>query len=370
MEKSSHLYNLSITGSNISSLITKLVHNGVTIYNACRDKNSLFFSVSEKDYVIIKSLDLDLYKVVVESKGGKYYLRNKLLYNMGIILGLIVSIVLYAIVSNKIFYIKVMGLKNIEYSVVESSLNSIGIKVFSNKPSDTSYIVKHLEGEFDFSMVSVITKGNAIIINVKEELDNINNNYNDIVAGFDMVIKDIVVYSGSAAVEKGDIVRNGDTLVYSYNMLGDNKEQVVPKAKIVATRFISQSYRFYNEEKIMVRTGSSKVIGCDYYLGNKVVYSRENEHGFVDYEVVHKKEQISNYFMPISIDRTVVYELRGETIKRDFDAEKNDIFSSLKNECLSESEGLNILSEKESVIKVDNGYVVNYYIETEVYLDY
>ncbi len=370
MIKSDFLYNISITGSNISSLITKLVSVGITLHNVNRDKNSLFFSINEKDYRVLSNMSLDSYQIKVIHSGGKSFIKYKLIANMGIIIGLVLSIILYFMVSNRVFYIKIMGLEKVEKALVEESLGSIGIRFFSKIPNKTDGIKNHLEKSFDFSLVSVITKGNAVIINVKEEIDVPRGEYTDIVADFDMVIKDIVVYSGTANVQKFDIIRNGLPLVFAYNYIGNEKQIVKPKAKIVATRFISKSYKFYNEEEVFIRTGRHCITSCDYYLGNKRVYGSENECEFENFEKVETRDCLSRYFMPIYLHREVVYELKKEIVSKDFNAAKEDIINELRKECLVQASGLNIINEKESVIKVDNGYVINYYVETEVYLDY
>lgn len=369
MRKNNYLYDISITGSNISTLTSKLVANGLRLHNINRDKNSLFFSINEKDYRLFNSLDLSLYKIEISNYGGINYFKNKLISNMGIITGLIVSLVLFYLVSNRVFYINIIGLEKVSSVELEESLEAIGIKTFSKMPNSTDYIREHLEKSFDFSLVSVITKGNAIIINVKEEIEN-NIDCLDIVASFDMVIKDIIVYSGTSCVQKGDIVRNGQTLVYAYNINGEVKEPISPKAEIIATRFISKSYTFYNEEEVVLRTGNSKVVSCEYYLGNNKVYSDYSTHDFIDFEGVVFDKKISNYLIPIHLCKEVVYELKRDITKRDFEVEKEDILNNLRKECLKDAEGLNIVGEKEHIVKVDNGYVVNYYIETEVYLNY
>ena len=370
MARNDFLYDISITGSNISALITKLVSIGLVLHNVNRDKNSLFFSISEKDYRKLSNINLDSYQVKIIRNGGTSYIKSKFIANLGIIIGLILSIILYFTVSNRVFYIKIMGLEKIDKTIVEESLESVGIKFFSKIPDKTEEIKKHLEKSFAFSLVSVITKGNALIVNVKEELDAVIDGYSDIVAEFDMVIKDIVVYSGTPSVQKGDIVRNGETLVFAYNYLNNEKQIVKPKAKIVATKFISKSYNFQNEEEIQVRTGESQITKCDYYLGSRKIVGSEKEHTYDKFEKVETRECISKYFLPIYLHREVVYELKIEVISKDFDAEKDSIISALRQDCLLQAKGLNIISEKENITNIDNGYVINYYIETEVYLNY
>ena len=48
---------------------------------------------------------------------------------------------------------------------------------------------KYLAEKFNFSFVSIISKGNSLILNVKEELPNITETYESIIAPYNMIIK-------------------------------------------------------------------------------------------------------------------------------------------------------------------------------------
>ena len=363
------LYRVVVSGSNLTNFLTKLIQNNIIIYDVDRDKNSLSFSLTARDYVVLKSIGFNNYSIETISHGGKSFLKRCFLSRIGLILGLIISLFSYVFLSNRVFYIQITGLNRIPLNEVMQSLNDIGISRFSIKPKDTVFIEKYLEDNFDFSLVSVVTKGNAVIINIKEEIEA-NKDYIEITAEYDMVINEIEVFAGTTTLVSGDIVRLGDVIVFPFEYIGEEKISVKPRAKIFATRYISESYTFYNEEIVKTRTGKSITLNCDYYMGNIRLFGSGNDNSFDDFEIESNKEILSQYFIPIEVSKVIAYELEEITVNRDFSREKDDIINNIKSSCMKGVETDKILGENVNIIEMPYGYIINYHLETELYLNY
>lgn len=368
MRANKFLYRIRCKGNNLNSLICRLSNKGLKLIDVVKD-DALNFSINARDYNVFKSLDLSGYEITLLHAGGGYYAKCLFLSKLGGILGLIVAIALYIFVSNKIFFISISGTTNIAEDEVCNTLKNIGVERFKNMPSDTQYIEEYLSNNFNFSLVSVITRGNAVIINVKEELPSVSLDGNDLIAEYDMVINSIEVYSGTAMVSAGDIVRCGEILVSSSMVVGENVVSVEPKAKITATRYISESYKFLNEETRIVRTGKKKITSSSFCLGKNKIWKNSSQCDFEFYEEENIKTSVSNYFLPISIEKTVVYEITDIIVEHDFESEKNDIIEGLKGKCYSSAGDATVLSEDYNIVAMDFGYVINYHLGVEYVLN-
>lgn len=364
MLKNKFMYRIKCKGSNLSTFLFQLTSKGIKLRNIIR-RDGLEFSLNNHDYMTFKTLDLSRYDIEVLDKGGWYYAKQLILSKIGVFLGFILSIALYIILSNKIFYISVNGNLNVESNDVLEYLSEMGISKFDNMPKDIENIENSLSSKFNFSLVSVITKGNTLIINVKEELQHLESVDIDLVAEYDMVIKSIEVFGGTALVKSGDIVKCGDVLVSGSMIVGDETVAVEPKAKITAIRYISSSYTFLNEETRVVRTGKKQVVSTDYYLGKYALWQVSEGCDFEFYEVEEFDTVVSQYFLPIRIKKVVAYEITDKIFEHDFESEKAEIIESLKNSCYESVVSENIESEECDIIPMSFGYVINYHLGVE-----
>ncbi len=361
MLKNKFMYRIRCRGNNLSTLLTKLSSKGLRLINISKD-DGVVFSLNSKDFKVFKTLDLKNYEVDILSNGGWYYAKRLILSKIGAFLGLTLSLALYLIMSNKIFYISLSGNYKTEYTDVIEYLNEIGIAKFGNMPSDTEGIENMLSSKFDFSLVSVVTKGNALLINVKEELQNLESDGVDLVAEYDMVIKSIEVFSGTCNVKSGDIVKCGDVLVFGRMTIDEEEVNVEPKAKITATRYVTSSYTFLSEETRVERTGKKQVLSSEYCLGKRVIFKENSECDFEFYKVENCDTCVSEYFLPITIKKVIAYEITDVVVSHNFESEKEGIVGELKNSCFERLGGADIESEGVDIVLMDFGYIINYHV--------
>jgi hypothetical protein len=282
-----------------------------------------------------------------------------------------VSLILFMLVDNSLLQIHITGLISTNREEVVKYLDKIGVTKFSYMNYDKKAIEDSLAEEFNFSLVSIITKGNSIIISVKEELPSIEDSYIPITADYNMVIKSITVFAGTSKVKKGDIVYKGDVLVEPYVKSGDSIVYVSPCAEIVADVFFSNSYLFKNSEEKFVRTGKKEIIKAQINLGKYMIDEQSKNTEFSEFEIEHMETKLSSLFLPININKIYAYELEKTIITRDFVAEKDGIILSQK-EKLYLTIPANILVESEDVdiIEISDGYIINVYLSSVVNLRY
>jgi hypothetical protein len=186
-----------------------------------------------------------------------------------------------------------------------------------------------------------------------------------------MIITKINVYSGTSRVKIGDVVFKGDILVEAYEISNNDRILVEPCAEINGDTFISEKYEFLSNEEVLVRTGNFKVIDSEMYLGNIKIYSSSSNNKFEYFESENQNVMLSNYFLPIKINKNIVFELKKEKIERDFESEKDEIVSKLKEKAYSKlATNMQVDSEEIQISSINNGNIVTIYLKSSVYLKY
>ena len=361
MRKSNNLnFRLVCTSPNGTQLINLCNSNNLTLKNIVRDEKGVQFELNEKDYNSFKKIDTQRYTISIEQMGGIRVFLNKIVYRIGLIIGLIICSITMILMSNRLLQVHVVGLTSIEKNDVINELKSMGIGMFSNMNFDTAILESKLAEKFDFSLISIITKGNSLIINVKESLPDIEDTYVPIIADYNMVITSINVYSGTQKVKAGDIVYKGDTLVEPYIISGDSKVFVTPCAEIESSVYFSKSYTFLNTEEVMKKNGKRKCTNISISLGKWNIGDSSKGSSFENSETEEKSTLISKYFLPIKFKKTIEYELEKQIITRDFESEKDSIISNLKQSTYDMvPSNITIDEEDVSITPIDNGYIVN-----------
>jgi len=371
MKANNNLTRVSCGGLNLVKLVNLCSDNNIVLDNLIRiDSKTIEFSVNDNDLKIFKSLDLQNYNVEIISYGGLKKFLKTIYFRMGLIIGVVLSIILLFFINNRLFNIQIWGLENVSDEEVLLSLEEYGLNKFDLMNFNSVDIENYLSQEFNFSFVSVITKGNSLIINIKEELKDVKT-FESITSPYNMVITKINVFSGTSMLTIGDIVYAGDILVYPYEITNNERIDIEPYAEIEGETFFSERYEFVAEEDIYERTGKYKVVSSNVSLGNLKLFSNEDEHGFEHSEEQEYNQLVSSYFLPIKINKKIVFELQKVKRIRNFDDEKENIINNLKEKVYSKvPNNLAVDSEEIKISSTKYGNIVTIYLKSSVYLKY
>ena len=212
MKVNKNLTSVKCSGLNLIKLINKCSENELCLNNLSRiDAKTITFSLSDKDLKKLKYLDFKDYTIEVTHNGGIKRFLNTIYFRMGLLIGIVLSVMILFFINNRLFNVQIMGLENVNEEEVNLSLYDFGVKRFELMDFNKTELENYLSQKFNFSFVSVITKGNSLIINVKEELLNITT-FEPITSPYNMVITKINVFSGTSRLSVGDIVYEGDML--------------------------------------------------------------------------------------------------------------------------------------------------------------
>ena len=364
-------YIIKYSGSNPNNFINVCRGHGLTLNNIVKGRDGLQFGLSEKDYKIWKGLDMSFYPHELVGYGGRRKLLTWCLARIGLIIGMCIGFVLILVLNNRLLQVHVLGLENMDKSAVIDYLESQGVNKLSKINYDISQLEDGLAREFDFSLVSIITKGNSLVVSVKESLPDISDTYAPITADYNMVIKSISVYSGTQMVESGDIVYKGDVLVEPYYQKGENKVYVAPCADIIASVYFTESVEVLEKELVMQRTGEYSLVSVIVSLGSNEIYRSDYDVLYSQYELQSVNCDVTSILLPIKISKVYAYQVEEVEVTKDIESSKQEAITRLKDDVYRQvPESVQVLDEEVGVVPIDGGYIVSVCLTTEMRFRY
>ncbi|MFQ6752093.1 MAG: sporulation protein YqfD [Clostridia bacterium] len=347
-----------LSGYNIDYLLKTLYLKKITLINLVRTAvDQVSFEVLDKD---IKKVKRHIANYKVKSTPSIVRRLPKIiLANIGIMIGVIVSMVIGAIATKFTWQIEIFGLENLSKKEILEVLSDNDISVGKINTQTSEHIEEILMNNYDrIAQVSVIRHGTAIIINLSEKLVYREDIYEPIRAKYDGIISSIRIVTGTTNVKIGDYVHAGDVLVLPFNINSHGeKVSVRPIAEIDAEIYIVGSARVDREETALVRTGRISRV-YKYEIFNFSIFSGKNKNSFALFDLVSYNENVSR-LIPLSRDVYVYHELTTSTISHDFDQERDQLLVKSRENAYLDLPIGEILEET-SEIKVVNDSMFAY----------
>ena len=270
------------------------------------------------------------------------------------------------------FKTQIIGLENITKEQVINILNDNGVKGLVNKNKiDCSYLEKKISNNLNnVSLVSIIVKGNTLVVSIKEKVKNDEfenlDSFQSIKSDYDGVITDIKLVSGTMNVKVGDVVRKGDELVlpYIFDSSGQ-KRSVEAKAEIYAKVYLKEQESFYDMQIITQRTGKSINMINLYSLGVKIFSNQKQIELFENYETEKSVKKISlNNILPVYKETITFFETQTIQVKNDFEQKKLEILTNLKQKTLKKVAEYDIIeNERQNIFSTAGKNTVEYVLE-------
>ena len=214
---------IKITGKNPNYFLNELIKRNVNIYNLSKDYKNLIIIIDYKDYIKIKEIKTT-YKIKIIKRYGisriKELIKRYLYYIIFFSIGIIINIIL----SNMIFEIEIIHPKTEMIKLVENDLKKLGLKKYNFKVSNkrlkrikekilkkekdkiewieieshgTKYIVKLEERKLNkkeeiCNPRNIISKKNAMILEIKSSSGEIVKKINDYVSPNEVIISGFI----------------------------------------------------------------------------------------------------------------------------------------------------------------------------------
>jgi len=183
-------------------------------------------NVSVSDDGVVFDVNLVHKREVIRLLGKRSYtvaenrnvftLLNFLYTRTALVITAIVCIAAFVTLDQFVFRVKVWGISGDEHAQISAHLREVGITRMTPKNArNFNAVTRQIVERFDFvAAASATVQGSTLIFSI-HRADNILDQIpdKDIVATHDGVITEIIVFSGTPVVTRGDVVRVGDVLV-------------------------------------------------------------------------------------------------------------------------------------------------------------
>lgn len=307
---------LYLSGYNLERCLNNICDKNIKIFSAEKfnPKNSKIEVDISKENEVEKFLKEKGIEVIKKKYNGFAKFQKFFSSRYGILIGIFFAFCFYVVASNYVLNIKILGNESRSSQDIIAVLNENGVNIFNPLNLKTNENIEQiiLDNFSEVSMVSVIKKGNTILINIKERL--VNDEYEQVgkhtslIATNDGIITDIQLIQGTLLVKIGDIVRTGDYLVAPYVIdSSGNKISIEPKANIYADVWLSGESEHYDVKKITEKTGNQITERAVVFL-NQIVYTNKIELSFKEYEMEITERYLSKSIIPIKYKTIKYYE--------------------------------------------------------------
>ena len=363
---------ISVEGYYIERFINICTTSKILIWNLKREKGiKLFLNVGIKDfYEIIKIAKKLKCKVKIIRKRGMPFLINRYKKRKIFFLSLIIITILIGISTNYIWNINIEIEDNIEIENIEQDIKDAGLEVGMNKNKiDTQEIINKIRlNRNDISWMGIELKGtNAIvkIVKAKEAPEIIDEkDYSNIVSNKSGIITKIIAQNGTALVNVGDKVEEGQILI---NGIMEGKytgvRYVHSLGEVEAIIKYSKTKKIPLKTTEKVNTGKKETkykIKINNFQIN--FYKTLSKFKFYDTIETEKKFKIfSNLYLPISVIKITNQEF--EEIEKQYTVEEATEIGTRELEQEIEQEigtGKNIIGKNAEVVKTEE------YVEVSV----
>lgn len=366
----SNTFELQVEGLNVEKLLNAIADSGITISQVERvTYKKLTFLISHKDYE--KACRLKLFSGFTIHKNQEFGFRafvNHFLRHIGVYVGTVAGVLCFVVLSQFTFNINIMGTDKINKQEILQELKNLGIETGKiNRISKD--LEQTLKSKFeDISLISVVQKGTNLIINIKEKIDNGEDELSAIIAPANLVITKMDVKQGIAIKKVGDVVRIGEEIVLPY-MLNSSGVQVPcdPIASIECDVWYSGKVEFDTEKIEYIKTGK-KIVNSYYEMFGAKFFETKKDVPFEKYEdVVYNDYVFNNFFLPVKMVKTTYYELKEKRVMQNYEKNKDKLEKESKSLAYKNlPAGLEVVEENLVTSTVGTKYIICTYLKCHI----
>ena len=280
-------------------------------------------------------------KVRIISRNGWIFRLISLRKRISLVLGVFIFFGVIYILSNYIWFIDIETKENLSPFEVRRELESIGIRPGLKKSYINVYEIERKMQTINDQIMWIRTRieGSTLHLVIEEKINPPSTEIkesNSVVAECDGEVKRVYTYSGNPAVAPGDIVKEGDILIYPVQGREGFEVETKPKGKIIANTF----YEKYMEVQVsgdkLERSGNKQ---SDVYLNfcGKKIYLKKVINKFTYYDKIEENNAFFN--------RVTYFEKKATTVNEDkekiIEDASNKLEQSLKKDLSNDASVIN-----------------------------
>lgn len=304
--------NITVEGYYIEKFINICTNKNISLWNLKRENSIILHaSIQVADFKSLKRICKETKcKVKIEKKKGfpfvvKKYKKRK------VFIGLLIAIILIIVaLSNFVWNIEVEGLESVSKQDILNLAEAEGLAVGKFKGSiDTKEVINKIRLERDdIAWVGVEINGTNAVIKVveadkKPEIVN-EEEYCNIVADKDAIIRKVSAQNGTPLVKEGDVVKKGDIIiegVFRGKYTGDR--YVHAQGEVQAAVWYTSTQRVELQEVQKQETGEQET-KYSVKLNNFQINFHKSVPKFEKYDTIETEKKLklfSNFYLPIEL---------------------------------------------------------------------
>ena len=362
-----------VKGLNFKKFLMLLKKEAIEVCLLKKQEYNIFFiQIKQKDVKSFIKIASELnYRLIEENSTILLNSKKSIIKNLSFFITVVLLGIILVFSCNMVYKIEIYGLETLSPQQVVKVLNDNNIKVFKTKSSyNLDNIELLLKSSLDkISFASAIIKGNTMIINVNEKINNDEYiyDYQPIIAPYDCIIKSINLKSGTVVVEKGQTVKKGQEIVMPYIDYKDGTQlSVKASAEIEAYIEVSHTTQYLENHTAFVRTGNKiEVEQLDLYNLN-LKKEKTNVH-YKNFETeLNFSYPFNNFILPIKKTITTYYELKEKNVYIPFEKVKQNIIEENKKVLYNTVSNIKNQQVFSYISYEDNIYYVTTYLKADV----
>ena len=233
-------------------VLDKLAREQIPVYSAEKTaKNKITFCVATKDlekvFAILSGL---CYNVTEVRHRGLSLLYRKLLGGVGLLIGLLLFCLFTLSMQSRVLRIEVVGSGAYYEERVREVLTRGGVTPFSKVPENTSMICSEILGFPDVDYCAVSSSGGILTVEVEVGREHSFREVKKLHSPVKGKVEEILLVRGTAAVQEGDEVEEGQLLVDSVALYGDVQRDVIVIARVRIVYPVSEIFEGDEEEAL------------------------------------------------------------------------------------------------------------------------
>ena len=212
-------------GLFIERFINMCISKRILLWNTKREKTTILHAnISMREYKKLREITRKTKsRVKIQGKRGIPFLLHKYRKRRAFFILLFVILIILGISSNFVWNVEVVGNIDISEEELISALEEQGLRIGVRQSNlDKNQIINNIRlNRDDIAWIGINIRGTNAIVQIRETVPAPEiireDEYTDIISDREGIITRINVRNGTANVEIGDIVREGDVLVKRNN---------------------------------------------------------------------------------------------------------------------------------------------------------
>ncbi len=351
-----------LQGLNVEKFLNLLQSSNIELLDVTREEFNVFLlTVKYGDYKKLKTeMEKFGYKYDVLGKFGAYKVIDFMFTRFAFVVTFLLCAIVYFFSNLFVWKIDINGLCKIPRQDIIACLAKSNIAIGKSKQNiNNSKIEKLLMDNFDnIGLVSAYLYGNSLQINISEKLSLDYLNFKPLVSSFNGIVKEFELVSGTANVNVGDVVRQGEILVYPYIIdNAENKKSIIAKANITLEVDFNYTISYNEIGEIYVDSGKKfksnniSLYGLNFRKSKKCPYKNYRTE-------VQSFYVLKNLFLPLKKTKVVYYEQILTKQKIPFESVKDKLIKQAIDEVDKQTKGYTILNKSHSVKFYDGIYYI------------